>query len=526
MLTPWNFRTIWILVVTLFSCTAVSYGKSVKSNASVEASRYKIALLIGHNKGTGSLKALQYAQQDAKKLAMTLQQLGGYRREQVHLLLSPTKQQLLRTMRKIRRHVMGFKKRGTFFFYYSGHAKGKHFQLGQEAISFKKLWDFAKALPVRVRVLLIDSCFAGRFLNAKGLKRSSTVQWVPPRAQNNRGVAILASSGANGRSYESSLIKGSLFTSSVLAGLRGAADRNADSKVSLAELWQYVYRQTLSHSSKVYSTIQRPSHRIELRGQGPLILSHLDKGEGLLILPKSLVGHIFIYTAGLLFQDIHKSAGKSVTLGLQRGRYLLRIRKGKKVGLYNIRLKQRQHHRVLAQQIKWRTLGFQDTTKGISENIQPNEVPGDFAFGFLLHYLPRNYLIAHGLGLSLALDSGKWLRANLGYSYGLSTPLGLRHDHHALHLRLGIGYGFSQSAFQFWLGGMLEPTFVIRQVNNKQHWNMGFTAGLLGLVDYRLHRNWALRLSLYGGLNAMLFQDNDLLTAPGFELAFGVLWNT
>jgi hypothetical protein len=475
----------------------------------------RVALVIGHNKGSGDLKPLHYAQQDAQKMAALLREVGGYKKQHIHLLLSPTRKQLHAAMQAIKQQTTLMRGSGTFFFYYSGHAKRKTFQLGPETLAFKKIWAFSKSLPVKIRLMVIDSCFAGRFLKAKGPRRLSSIAWVPPTEQRNHGVAVLASSGANGRSYESSLIKGSLFTSSVLAGLRGAADKNNDQRVSLAELWQYVYHRTLTRSSDIHSTIQRPAHRIQLQGQGPLILSVLSRTNGQLLFPASLQGHVFVYQSGQLLQDVYKPANRSMRLGLQKGRYKLHIRHQQQLGIYTVDLT--RQHTIRVSQIAWKPIATLEQSKGYTRSTT--------RLGVLLHYQPRNYLTAHGTGLSLSLDSGAWLRLNIGYSYGLATPLQLPYQTHTFHLQVGVGYGFIFRDLRIWLGAMLAPQMAIRTYETKEHWNMGFLAGGLGHFDFFVSPTLQLRIAVSGGVNAILFAGNEWLASSGFDVAFGILWN-
>jgi len=94
------------------------------------------------------------------------------------------------------------------------------------------------------------------------------------------GVVFLTSSSANEDAQESDEIQGSFFTHYFRSGLLGAADDDADGRVTLDEAYRYAHSSTLRASSRTWAGLQHPTFRYELRGQGELVLSELPRATG------------------------------------------------------------------------------------------------------------------------------------------------------------------------------------------------------------------------------------------------------
>lgn len=499
---------IWAVGCIVSLCPDIAHAKSAK----------RVALLIGHNKGDWRLKPLRFAQQDAKKLRWILRHLGGYPSSQIHLMLSPSLRQVRQKMKLIRQRLARQNQQGIFLFYYSGHAQQSHFQLGSEKLPFREVLRFVKSLPVKVKLLLVDSCYSGRLLRAKGPKRLSTIQWAPPQTVSTKGLAILTSSGENSRSYESDKIQGSLFTSSLLAGLRGAADKDLDQQVSLSELHHYVYQQTLNRSLETLSGVQRPGHRFNLRGHGPLVMSRLQYAPAQLVVPKQVKGHLFVYRRETLVQDVRKGKASSIRMGLNAGTYLLKIRYNGWVGRYRFVVARRTKHTLNVGSIRWKQLSIREQFKGGEHTNAP------FGLGASLQYRPLTQLAINGVGVSLGLDSGRWLRAQIGYVFGAQNPLNVEFQSHSFFLQLSVGYGLDFRNLGLWFGAALEPLFVVRNSRTDSLWNMGFSLLAIGQLDYYLRPGLAMRITIAGGSNSILFRDNVFLTAATLRTGIGLVW--
>src|SRR6185436_15143674 len=77
--------------------------------------------------------------------------------------------------------------------------------------------------------------------------------------------------------------RGSVFTHHLVAGLRGAADRLLDRKVSLEELYRYAFDRTTAGESG-----QHPGYAFRLAGYGELIVSEPGRAPAQLTVPPGL----------------------------------------------------------------------------------------------------------------------------------------------------------------------------------------------------------------------------------------------
>jgi len=120
----------------------------------------------------------------------------------------------------------------------------------------------------RRTVVLLDCCFSGSF--PSGLRARGDGVDAPQQLQG-RGRAIITASNAMEYAYEGEELKGrgrpSVFTEAVVEGLRtGEADLDQDQRVSIDDLYRYVYDRVRERTPS-----QTPSIKSDL--EGPLYLA-------------------------------------------------------------------------------------------------------------------------------------------------------------------------------------------------------------------------------------------------------------
>jgi hypothetical protein len=150
------------------------------------------------------------------------------------------------------------------------------------------------------------------------------------QGQRIHGEVYITSTGPNEPAQEWDALGGGLFTHHLMSGLRGAADRDDDARVSLFEAYSYVYEQTLSASTQARAGLQHPSHDIDLHGKGDVTLTRTTTlGSGLLF-RSATAGRYIVTTAlgGDLVAEINKTQARAVRLALPAGRYLVRKPEG------------------------------------------------------------------------------------------------------------------------------------------------------------------------------------------------------
>jgi hypothetical protein len=130
----------------------------------------------------------------------------------------------------------------------------------------------------KATLVLIDCCFSGAFIT--GMRaRSSThanVESLVPDLPAGSGMAVLTASGETEVSFEdaaSEMIRPSYFTDALITGIAsGSADLNRDGRVTVDELYDYIYDQVRSGPSP-----QRP-RRLGV-GEGVLVVSDAPRAR-------------------------------------------------------------------------------------------------------------------------------------------------------------------------------------------------------------------------------------------------------
>lgn len=129
----------------------------------------------------------------------------------------------------------------------------------------------------RATIVLVDCCFSGAFIRGMRARDSGEaslgllVRDMPPGT----GVAVLTASGETEFSLEeaggraAAAARPSYFTEAVVAGISsGAADRDGDGRITVDELYDYVYRRVVDGPSP-----QRP-RRMGL-GEGEMVVAEV-----------------------------------------------------------------------------------------------------------------------------------------------------------------------------------------------------------------------------------------------------------
>lgn len=124
-------------------------------------------------------------------------------------------------------------------FYFAGHGSVDETQTGcicayDKPIYYSELMSCFKQCKAKEKVMIIEACHSG----------SALTSYIAP------GVTCLASSRMDEYSYYSDIISAGYFSKGILTGLQGKADANADKKITMLELYKYVYAYVLGKSQK------------------------------------------------------------------------------------------------------------------------------------------------------------------------------------------------------------------------------------------------------------------------------------
>lgn len=294
-----------------------------------EPAIYAYAIAVGSRAGGPGQAPLSYAAEDAERMSRLLQELGRYPRDNVHLLLDPTRQQLISELSRARERLAAHRSRGeqaSLLFYYSGHARAHALNLGVEEVSLSELREQLVSAPSTLTIAILDACQSGALSRIKGAEPTADFS-VNSRAHfNTRGLAVLTSSTAQESSQESDALKGSYFTHNLVAGLRGAADVDADGRVTLTEAYRYAYGRTLVQTAATAVGSQHATLETDLKGKGEVPLTYPKEASASLTLPGPLEGDLVVSLGESILAEVHKVRGTSMKLGLPPGHYTVNIR--------------------------------------------------------------------------------------------------------------------------------------------------------------------------------------------------------
>ncbi|HNY21605.1 MAG TPA: caspase family protein [Treponemataceae bacterium] len=296
-------------------------AKPAPANEQLPIERY--ALYVASNNGGKGREILKYAGSDAVRLSKTMTEVGGVKFGNSLLLSDPTKQDIEDAFDAFNDTIQRNKakaRRTEFIFYYSGHSDERSFLLGNERFDYTELKTAIDNIPSDVHVVMLDSCYSGNFVRAKGGSRQKS--FLMDDTTIVQGHAYLSSSSEHEASQESDAIQASYFTHALVTGLRGAADTSGDSRVSLNELYHYAFNETLLNTELTAVGPQHPSYNITLVGSGDLVLTDIAEAEAVLFIPEESEGRYFIRDSnGILVSELNKIRGAAISLALPSNIY-------------------------------------------------------------------------------------------------------------------------------------------------------------------------------------------------------------
>ncbi|WP_342381926.1 caspase family protein [Myxococcus stipitatus] len=296
-----------------------------------QAGTRRIAVLVGHNVGSGARPPLRYAEADAAKLAGVLSELGDVAASDLIVLqgkdLATVRLALATAARKVDALRGTPDTRVVLLFYFSGHSDGVALELGTERLPYKDLRNWLEATRADVRLAIVDSCRSGALLQFKGGRPGPSFELRLTDEVHSTGHALLTSSAEDELALESREVGGSLFTHHLVSGLRGAADASGDGLVTLGEAYQYAYFHTVSATADVLTGAQHPAYAYRLTGKGELVLTQLPSPGTALELPPDFERALLLRTGrGPVLAEL--GLGAVPRLAVPPGEYELRAWRG------------------------------------------------------------------------------------------------------------------------------------------------------------------------------------------------------
>jgi hypothetical protein len=286
-------------------------------------------LAIGQDIGTSDDEPLRYAERDARHFAELFTAIGDVEARRTYLVTEASVERVRQTLAEIRGRSIELGD-VILLVYVSSHADSLGLHLGDSRLTYSELRQLIGSVPARLRVLITDACTSGALIREKG---GRAIKPFAIDLEGNHGVQgqiLITSTSPNEPAQEWEALGGSLFTHHLLSGLRGAADRDGDGRVTLFEAYSYSYDHTLAASTGASAGAQHPSHEIDLRGEGDFVLTRPGGRTSGLGFGASLSGRYVVTSiaSGELIAEVDKVPGRLLRLALDPGRYLVRKPEG------------------------------------------------------------------------------------------------------------------------------------------------------------------------------------------------------
>src|ERR1019366_9227972 len=243
--------------------------------AHAQPRQIRLGLMAGNNAGNDSTRALHYAEDEVDRLASLLRTTGDF--DEILTLRGASRGDIEKGLVAIRKKLEAAKAAGNqtlFLFYYSGHGDNEALEIGNERLPLRDLRSYLEQLSAAdIRVAFVDACQSGALTGVKGGRRAPGYEIRLADPGQVKGLAIVTSSTANEFSQESDDLKGSFFSQSIMAGLRGAADSSHDGQVTLSEVYQFAFKRTLANTAASLTGGQHPTYDYRMAGAGEVVLT-------------------------------------------------------------------------------------------------------------------------------------------------------------------------------------------------------------------------------------------------------------
>lgn len=329
-----SIGSFWLAITAFASSAAAADPQTIPTTPKP----YAYGVLVGSNQGGPGQTPLRYAEDDARKVAQALKEVGRYGHADMRVLAAPEPEDVMTAIDVVRARVAEHQRRGEqaiVLFYFSGHAKAAALHLGARELSLASLRERLRTLPSTLTLVVLDACQSGAFARTKGAEPAAEFSYNSVARLTTKGTAVMASSTAQELSQESDELKSSYFTHHLLVGLRGAGDSDRDGRVTLDEAYRYAYRRTLASTERTNVGGQHVTLETDLSGQGEIPISFPAETKSQFEFPAPVDGRILVQhkASGSIVAEVHKVRGAPLRLALAAGSYETTVRQGNEVSL-------------------------------------------------------------------------------------------------------------------------------------------------------------------------------------------------
>jgi hypothetical protein len=313
----------------------VATGMATWSSAAL-AEPVRILVSAGSKIGLAAERPLKFASTDATRVRDVVVSLGGVKTANAFVLSEPSRAQLWAAVDQAK--VEAQKHRAdevTLIFYFSGHGDHDAIHLGDDRVMLTDLSAKLGEVPAGLRIAVTDACRATR---DKGFTADEPFAITATNVPQASGQVWLHASSDGEAAQESDELQGAIFTHSWINGLRGAADANGDSRVTLEESFAFAHSQTMIRSAKSSGVLQKPEAVVSLREASPVVLTETAARMATLSLPQGRDAHFLVYSSGAksVLSELWSSPDRRMALRLPPGRYVVQRRIGAMGGIATI----------------------------------------------------------------------------------------------------------------------------------------------------------------------------------------------
>lgn len=192
------------------------------------------------------MPTLRYTDDDAYRMYAFLKspEGGALKDDHIRILIDEeaTRERILREIGDV------FSQAGPndlVMLYFSGHGlKGSFLPIDFDGYNNKILHEEINAIlatsPAKYKLCIADACHSGSLFAMKGATETALNKYYKTLAQAMPGTALIMSSKSDETSLESSGLRQGVFSHFLIRGLKGEADKNSDTVISVAELYNYI----------------------------------------------------------------------------------------------------------------------------------------------------------------------------------------------------------------------------------------------------------------------------------------------
>jgi uncharacterized caspase-like protein len=214
------------------------------------------ALVVGVSSYT-HMPVLRYTDDDAYRMFAFLKspEGGALADDHIKILIDEeaTHDNIVTTMQKL------FAKAGPkdlVVLYFSGHGlKGSFLPIDYDGyenkLEHEEISQIFKQSPAKYKLCIADACHSGSLLAMKGASAENTLAtYYETLANAKSGTALIMSSKSEESSLESSGLRQGVFSHFLIRGLKGEADANENSVISVQELFDFVGKNVESYTDR------------------------------------------------------------------------------------------------------------------------------------------------------------------------------------------------------------------------------------------------------------------------------------